>query len=474
LRQADHASPVYDVRIWKTRTYRGRTRTTHSVRWRVHGQEHHKTFLTAKLAESFRSELVVAARQGSAFNTRTGLPASMPAADAPITWYDHACAFIDMKWPHASPRHRKSLAEGLVTATCALTPRRPESPPLEDQRTVLLGWAFNLTARQGVQVAQAPPPDPIAGTVEWLARNSLPLVEFARPVKLRRMLEALALNLDGTAASPSTVARKRSAVYSALSYAVEQELLPVNPMDRLKVTRPEQIRAVDRRVVVNPQQAQALIDAVRAIHAPLEAFFACLYYSGLRPAEARHLRSSDLVLPSTGWGSLLLLGSTPTAGAAWTDSGTADEDRQLKHRARRDTRPVPAPPQLVSILRRHLELFPSGLDGRLFVARTGRAGVPLAAPYAKPQPMGVVYYVWDRARKRALTPTEYSSPLARRPYDLRHAAVSLWLNAGVPATQVAEWAGHSVNVLLRVYAKCIVGQEEAAKRRIETALQGNL
>jgi hypothetical protein len=48
--------------------------------------------------------------------------------------------------------------------------------------------------------------------------------------------------------------------------------------------------------------------------------------------------------------------------------------------------------------------------------------------------------------------------------------VSTWLNAGVPATQVAEWAGHSVHVLLKVYAKCIDGQDEAARHRIEAAL----
>jgi hypothetical protein len=35
---------------------------------------------------------------------------------------------------------------------------------------------------------------------------------------------------------------------------------------------------------------------------------------------------------------------------------------------------------------------------------------------------------------------------------------------------VAEWAGHGVDVLLRIYAKCIVGQDEAAKRRIADAL----
>ena len=35
------------------------------------------------------------------------------------------------------------------------------------------------------------------------------------------------------------------------------------------------------------------------------------------------------------------------------------------------------------------------------------------------------------------------------PYDLWHAAASLWLNAGVSATPVTERAGHSVEVLLR-------------------------
>jgi hypothetical protein len=37
---------------------------------------------------------------------------------------------------------------------------------------------------------------------------------------------------------------------------------------------------------------------------------------------------------------------------------------------------------------------------------------------------------------------------------------------------VAEWAGHSVDVL-RIYAKCIVGQDELAKRRISKALRQN-
>jgi integrase len=74
------------------------------------------------------------------------------------------------------------------------------------------------------------------------------------------------------------------------------------------------------------------------------------------------------------------------------------------------------------------------------------------------------------ARSLAFSPAQVLSPLAGTPYDLRHAAVSLWLNAGVAAPDVAERAGHSVEVLFRVYAKCIDGQQDVANRRITEAL----
>jgi integrase len=79
--------------------------------------------------------------------------------------------------------------------------------------------------------------------------------------------------------------------------------------------------------------------------------------------------------------------------------------------------------------------------------------------------------VWKEARRRGLTPERVASPLAGRPYDLRHAAVSLWLNAGVHAPEVAERAGHTVDVLLKIYAKCIDGQRDLANQRIEKALE---
>ena len=73
--------------------------------------------------------------------------------------------------------------------------------------------------------------------------------------------------------------------------------------------------------------------------------------------------------------------------------------------------------------------------------------------------------------QRCAHPAQVDSPLARRPYDLRHAAVSLWLNAGVGPQQVVDWAEHSVHVLVNVYAKGVDGAQEAARARIESALK---
>jgi integrase len=118
---------------------------------------------------------------------------------------------------------------------------------------------------------------------------------------------------------------------------------------------------------------------------------------------------------------------------------------------------VPIPPELVTILREHIEEFGTADDGRLFRTATG----------------GMIFditHTWAVAQTLAMTPEQVVSPLAARPYDLRHAAVSLWLNGGVAAMEVANRAGHSVEVLLRVYAKCIDGGEEAANRRIDEAL----
>ncbi|MCD0447606.1 hypothetical protein LO762_00105 [Actinocorallia sp. API 0066] len=129
--------------------------------------------------------------------------------------------------------------------------------------------------------------------------------------------------------------------------------------------------------------------------------------------------------------------------------------RQLKHRAENETRPVPISPLLGKILRRHLDRYGTAPDGRLF---RGEDGWFVSE--------STVNRVWDLARRAVLSAREVVSVLAERPYDLRHARLSIWLSSGVDPAQVAEWAGNSVPVLLRVYVHCISDSQESALAKL--------
>jgi hypothetical protein len=74
--------------------------------------------------------------------------------------------------------------------------------------------------------------------------------------------------------------------------------------------------------------------------------------------------------------------------------------------------------------------------------------------------------VFHEARASAFTPEETGSPLMEVPYSLRHAGGSTWPRTTSDPAQVAEWAGHSVAVLLKVYAKCVHGAEADALQRV--------
>jgi integrase len=455
---------TYDVKVWNIQEHEGKDRktgkpkSTYRVRWVVAGKVHSDRFQTKAHAESFRAKLITAQREGVAFDEASGLPEPMARLLNTRSWYEHAVAFVDMKWPRAAAKQRKSIAEALANVTPTLLSSTRGAPSDDEIRRALYGWSFNK-ARRDV----GPPPADLAPAVRWLAANTTNLNDLQDAALVRKALDALSLRLDGKQAAATTIARKRAVFYGALRYAVELRLLPTHPMDHVQWVTPKSAEEVDRRSVVNPGQALKLLDAVCSQHPKLVAFFACLYYAALRPAEALHLRVEDCELPEDGWGMLRLSGSTQQVGQGWGDDSEAvREDRELKHRAKTAVRPVPAPPHLVRALRWHIAEHGLTSDSRLFVTQGYGHGPVSKETYAR---------VWRTARRAALTPAQQRSPLAKRPYDLRHAAVSLWLNEGVPATQVAEWAGHSVHVLLKVYAKCIDGQDEFARRRIEAALE---
>jgi integrase len=466
----------FKVRIWGLREYKGKRGRTYSVRWLVAGHEHHDTYKTRGLADSFRSKLVTHANDGVPFDIATGLPAPMPVAraarDAVPTWYQHAVEYASRQWPAASPKQRASIADSLATATAALAHDDGKgAPEPATLRRALTTWAFNTNARSA-----GPPPPRLRPALDWIARNSLRIDELADPEVMEHALAALAAKLDGTPAAANTYRRKRPIFSAALKHAVKRKRLPANPLDDpdIEFTPPAAVEAVDPRTVPNPRQAEALIAAAGdtpPAGPALKAFFGCLYYAGMRPGEAAWAREDDFDLPDSDtdespdsdtdeWGTVYLDTSAPQSGSSWTDTGKTRQGRQLKHRPAGTVRPAPVPPPLARLIREHIDRHGATADGRLF--RGHRGGELAESTYSR---------VWKHARQAALTPAEAASPLAARPYDLRHACVSLWLQAGVDPARIATWAGHSIAVLHRVYAHCLAGGDTEARRRVADALR---
>ncbi len=448
------------IRFWEIRPNRSGKSVSYTVRWTVAGREKSRTLSRKALAERYRSRLIQAADRGEAFDSDTGLPDSIARESSPVTWYEHAREFIDIRWPRHAAKGRIALVEGLTAVTPVLVRSSRASPDLEVLRLALRKWAFNPPRRSSAMPAE------IEAALAWLTRSSLPLAALDDAVVITRALDACSRKLDGSAASAEYYRRRRRVLYSALKHAVRSGQLSANPLDGPVAAdwkAPASTLVIDRRRVPNPAQMRDLLAAIRQVGrtqgSRLVALYGCMYYGMLRPSEAVALHVDDCQLPATGWGLIEFSEVRSAAGRDWTDDGEVHEVRAPKGGPRNAVRRVPVPPELVELLREHIAAYVGGPDGLLF--RTQRGGVYLPS---------TLWQVLDQARPLVLTAAQVNSPLARRPYDFRHAGISWRLNSGVPGPRVAEWAGHSVEILYRVYAHCLDGDDPRWYQWMEQSL----
>ncbi len=230
-----------DVRFWDVRRNRSSKATSYEVRWVVAGRQRSRSRRTKALAESFLSDLRQAARRGEPFDIATGLPESMLVQAGP-SWLHFVQRYIDMKWPRAAAKSRDSLTDALATVTAALVQDDEQPPSARAVRTALRQYLLPPAARKDER------PYEVDLAAEWLERVSLPVSSLTKSRHLRRALDALTTTLDGKAAAPTTVRRKRAVFNNALEYAVELEELAVNNLSRVGWRAPKVSEVVDRRV----------------------------------------------------------------------------------------------------------------------------------------------------------------------------------------------------------------------------------
>ncbi len=351
------------------------------------------------------------------------------------------------------------MAKALTSATIALLRTTP--PAHFEQvkvRTALREYGFNVNRRND---PDKPVPGEIQTILAWVRRNSLPMSAWEKAENIDKVVTALSTRLDGTAAAASSVTRNERIMNLVMGYAIRHNCLKANPLPKGKGERvaPKVAQAIDKRCLLNRDLVAKMLDWIgkRPRRGPLyRAFFATLYFAGLRPEEAVGLRVGDATLPETGWGEFLVHEARPEVGSQWTDTGEVHEERDLKGRGEGDTRTVPIHPTLVVILREIIKEYDLKPADLLF---PGEKGGMLAG--------SVFRRVWAKAREEVLSEHELKTPTGKRVYDLRHTCLTTWLNSGIPPAQVAEWADNSVPVLLTIYARCIVGQVDDYLKRTE-------
>lgn len=413
------------------------------VKWRIDGRDRTRSLRSRAEAERYRRSLLDAVDAGERFNEATGEPSSW--TNTTPTWLAWSQEWLLLKWPQWAGTTRRSAVEVLVlTAPLVVRPGAPTAPDEVAQ------WARSDGYQPGSTGWYSPP--------AWLRRWSLPLDEIT-PRDLERVLLAITTKQDGKPMSAAVARRRKNTIGAVLRAAVRRDLIDRNPMDRVEWKTPSRDMTIDVATVPSIEDIVAIIKHVAGRGrrgARYAALFACVGLAGMRPSEAISLRGIDLELPKYGWGQARLRGATTEPGGNYTDSGERWESKGLKHRATGAVRDVPLPPLLVSHLRAHLDLLDDP-HGPLFHNANGR-------------PMTSTNYssVWRRARTalRGDQPQLATATL----YDLRHAAATMMLRAGVPPAEVARRLGHSVDVLMRVYSGVMSGEQARSNELIDTEL----
>jgi integrase len=178
-----------------------------------------------------------------------------------------------------------------------------------------------------------------------------------------------------------------------------------------------------------------------------------LVYTGMRLGEALGLRWADVDLD----GGLLHIRQTRKQGIP---------DHYGQPKTERSRRMVDMVPQLVHALRDHRrEQLQFTLDHGLVppqdlvftvMRRTGIHGMSHEQASR----------TWNEVRRRAGLPRV-------RIHDLRHAAATFMVAAGVPITEVSAILGHAqVSTTVNIYAHAMPGKRKAAVSEIEKAVSG--
>jgi integrase len=238
-------------------------------------------------------------------------------------------------------------------------------------------------------------------------------------------------------------------IHMALTEAVRRGKLAANPASRERMRAPRK-----ENFTIEPPTPEEVGRLIREAEGTrIGTLVKLLVYTGMRLGEALGLRWMDIDLD----GGFLHIRQTRKQGIA---------DHYGQPKTERSRRMVDMVPQLVEALRDHRrEQLQFTLDHGLVppqdlvftvMRRTGIHGMSHEQASR----------TWMEVRRRAGLPRV-------RIHDLRHAAATFMVAAGVPITEVSAILGHAqVSTTVNIYAHAMPGKRKAAVSEIEKAVSG--
>jgi integrase len=436
------------------------------VRYQVDGKRHERYFALKEQAQYHQSGVVEAIRNGERFDPTTGDPVAW--AQSKETCAAWAARWFRLEYGTSPHRTQQSIVEALEYALPRLVSPRAPSPPRyplagdrkKDEPTrCVREYVRNFLCNPD---AGEPSDDLACQAQQWLTRWSLPLIDVDK-VTAKRIHGELQLNLvDGRPSSAWATKRRRFTIGALFASALELNLIPQSPWPSARARKKQ--RAAERvpeqhrpeLMMTSEQFGRVLVNVPS--HQPNSpryvTFYAIMYLAGLRPHEVHPLNDQHLVLPEQGWGTIMVRLGRRAASKRWQPDGPIDVEQ-----TKTGSRDVPIPPQLVALLRAHVEEWGTGALFRS-APRSGSDGGVLT--------QSNVNRVWTRAKRATF---DEGDPLLKsRVYDLRHANASNLLAAGMPLAETARRLGHSIETLVRIYAKSFPADIAAADERLKERL----
>jgi integrase len=467
----------------KTTRRQGKTVKCWDVRGTVDGWPYFKRFTqpdgTAERARGWANRLVEDFNRGWAYDPkdRRFVEPTSPdtAADATPTVVACAVSFLDRKWDTAwEPKTRQAAVRALKRAcTHLVLPDAPERPDADVS-------AYLDAVLTSARSRPRPLPEDAARGEAWLCRWSRPIDQVTwedlESFLVRFRTNQLRPDKRVSAATERrfTADLKQFWADASARHRFANPWPAVGTLDRAAGRRAARgVQPVDRDVVLSPAQIAwlALASGIYGTWGPQTVCFVLVMgLCGLRPNEAVGLEVGGLELPAEGAGWLTTTRSRRHVASRWLEPDEDPEWGPLKDRDLTESRTAPVPTWLVPLLRTHVALFRSEAGPRdLLFCRSGR-----------PYDLSVFdREVWQPARAALFPPDPHLGAddprqprLSRlRRHDLRHAACSLWLNAGVDVKVCQRWSGHKrLSVFLDIYQGILPGREEEGVR----ALNGTL